>query len=268
MSDKHDIPKKIPLVLFSGGLDSTSALMDALVRSDVDVVYIAGRQGPHKINAELQAVEDIIEMLKATPTEHQIQKVYRFKLETDSYVDNYVHDYVSGQRFSQPQQWLFGMTAIARPDRHSEVVLSYVTGDQMASHLTELHWIWDYLCGIVFGTENKIPLAFPFRYSKKRDLINHLPLGILAKTWTCEIPLWEGGDRDSKYAGVELDLIPSLKELKSDRSYKYLPCEKCSACLAQKESYITSMYETHSAMMDRARASFLEGAVLQQRSET
>lgn len=37
-------PKRLPLILFSGGLDSTTVLLDTLQRSNVDILYVIGRQ--------------------------------------------------------------------------------------------------------------------------------------------------------------------------------------------------------------------------------
>lgn len=240
----------IPLVLFSGGLDSTHALLDTLRSSHVDVLYIAGAQGVHKINAELQAVEDILSQITNITRDYGIRNVYKFRMETDSFKDGNIHCGVTGKNFSQPPQWLQGMMAVARSDRHSRIVLSYITGDQMLSHLQDLTYAWNYINAFVFGKYEAIPLSFPLRYSKKRDLINAMPIGILAKIWTCELPEWDNGDRTALEPGIDHTNIASLAEMKPDRSYKYLQCGTCPACLTQQESYHTSMYKTHEGMLN------------------
>jgi len=244
-STEAEGPKKVPLILLSGGLDSTYCLLHLLKESDVDVVYIAASQGPHKINAELQAIEDILEMVRTISPispEHKVRNIYHVRTESETWKNVFQVDTHTGQKFKQPQLWIQGVLMVARPDLHSQVVISYVTGDQMLSHIADLEYAWNYTCSFVFGEYRAIPIHFPLRYSKKRQLINELPIGLLSKTWTCELPKWNDGSESALGFGVGHSEVSSLSKMKSDRRYRYKPCGKCDACLAQKESFVTTKY--------------------------
>ena len=194
-----DTPK-IPLILFSGGLDSTALLLDSLQDSDVDTLYVSSAQGEAKVAKELEARNAIFEVLRNDPSnkKYKVQKDYQFTLTQSatirepmySTVDREAHqDEQVGRRFRQVQLWLFAALQIVDPTRHSEVRMAYVVGDQTNFHLTELRQAWDNLKWLNGGD---VPLKFPMIYRRKEELLDAIGPELETLIWTCEIPTSQG----------------------------------------------------------------------------
>jgi len=222
---------KIPLVLFSGGVDSTFLLVSILnerksnnsrpfgLKEDsyngVDVLYAMGGQSYLKANAELLQRRKII-----------------------SYINRYygrrtgiLRDYIPSASFrltefqprwqlSQGLPWLLAALQAFDPQRHSNIVIGYLLDDSIMKILPDLKKTWESICRITnYIGDAPIPeLSFPFideYYWGKRDVLNamleqsddHMYMDLYKLTWVCELPTHLGAD--------ESDLMP---------------CNRCPAC--------------------------------------
>lgn len=189
MSDKH------PLIVFSGGLDSTFMLWQALKEGDVHTCYIKGRQYGHKIPLELAAREKIIaffqektgnKVLTDTIVDigHRVeisQKLHEDETRFRSW-NNDVPDVAWGQAY----MWLFGIIHVSDGRQHTKVCFGNVMGDQISMHLHDMKAAWNHIQE--FTKKNSIPLEFPLAYIPKDNILLDLPTEILPHLWVCELP--------------------------------------------------------------------------------
>jgi 7-cyano-7-deazaguanine synthase in queuosine biosynthesis len=168
---------KRPLLLLSGGLDSTYLAYLLLQETNIDVLYIKAPIVEEKIKAEKKALEKIYAYLN----KHCKFKIIR-KYEQDV---SGVQIGASSRAFAQPNLWLFGALNILEKE-HSDVFISYVSGDQIASCIDRLHSAWEHLVYVTKTTEHD--LIFPFRFVSKQFILNRIPKALQKLTWTCEDP--------------------------------------------------------------------------------
>ncbi len=179
------VSSKIPLLLFSGGLDSTFMLQQSLMESDVDILYVDGGQAPLKIQAEELARLDIldwfIEVKKKNPTRfHSVRGQRHFNS------PNFAG--APGALTSQPVSWLIAALYHCDPERHSCVRVAYVMGDDMAGFRHELCKAWDAL--LMVTKLHFVPIEFPLIFIKKPQLLREIDQELIPMTWTCETPVW------------------------------------------------------------------------------
>lgn len=171
---------KIPLVLLSGGLDSTFAFYREMVKGNCDVLYVDTNVMQKKRKAERLARENIVNIVEKLTGNRVLER--HFVDVTDTYKYG-----IEAKAFEQPIMWLTGAMVKVKPSRHSKVVISYVVGDQILSELHNLHKAWEAL-GVVTKAEQVPPLEFPLRFHTKLMLLEEMPKELIGKTWTCEIP--------------------------------------------------------------------------------
>lgn len=202
--------QKIPLILFSGGADSALLLQWQLHKSNCDVLYIDGNQGPAKIEAEQKARLAVIERLEAG-SEYRVSKQIdlreSLKLPT-----------MQRAGFGQLLPWLVGALLSIDPKRHSQLQIGYIMGDDIAENLDKITAAWNSCVKALIGSswsEEKnawedadVPISFPLRYMRKKNVYANLERDVLPLTWSCELPVKKGK--------------------------KYLPCDKCRACETRK----------------------------------
>lgn len=170
--------KKIPLLLFTGGLDSTYMLYRALQEGPVDTLYIPGVVGEDKEEAELQARNKILAWLKKHaphPVRQQITAqpfpIYNNELLT----------------LSQPVAWIFATLKTVDPRIHSEVQLGYLITDQAATFHHEILNAWNNLNAL--AKHEPVPMRFPLLTRQKPWVHESLPEPLRKMTWTCEFPV-------------------------------------------------------------------------------
>lgn len=203
---------KRPLLLFSGGLDSTYLLWSTLSedKQAVDLIYINGNQGRHKTAAELKARGLIIDWLKENVPD--CPPIY--ELSVRSKID------MSREQntFKQALPWFVGAMEVVDPDTHTQVNIAYVSGDQISSMLDNLSYSWNYMWPVCKGS-SLVPLNFPLRHFTKAIILDRIPKELYKLTWVCETPTADTHD------------------LQTD-TYTYVACNKCAACTTRKvESY-------------------------------
>jgi 7-cyano-7-deazaguanine synthase in queuosine biosynthesis len=173
---------QVPLILFSGGLDSTYLLNFRLKHAPADTLYVSGGQHPLKIEAETKASAKILKLIEAD----QPYKV-RNRLTLDSL--SFAGAPATG--FTQAPAWLFAALYHADPEVHNAVDIAYVMGDEITGCIHQLERAWEALWSV--GKQGPlVPLQFPLKMHRKAQFLQELPQKILDEVWVCEVPTKPG----------------------------------------------------------------------------
>jgi hypothetical protein len=167
---------KRPLVLLSGGLDSTYLVSELLKQIPVDTMYIKASLLPQKAECELLARQKIIDYFNAN-NDNKIVK---------DNVHDIGHAIVMGTNLPQPLFWFYAAMTMYNSDIHSCVCIGYVTGDAVCQYLDRLEAAWNQINPVV--KKEHVPLLFPLRNLRKRDILTKLPAEIEKMTLVCERP--------------------------------------------------------------------------------
>lgn len=207
MSDKR------PLMLWSGGLDSTWMLWQALQKGDVDFVTVDGGQCRNKQRSERHARSRAMRWMHA-------RTKYRAR-EIESQVKLHLAE-MPALTWSQPVPWLIGALSVIDPKRHSSLEVGYVMGDEVNAVFEALKRTWEGLQQISKHGDT-VPLNFPLGWTSKRRILENIPKGLYDCIWYCELP----------------------KKHDDPRVLLRVPCERCVACITHKtELYRYSLYHT------------------------
>jgi 7-cyano-7-deazaguanine synthase in queuosine biosynthesis len=199
-SEKHvAMVDKIPLILFSGGLDSTYLLSETLRYAHADILYITASQHPDKVIAEQNAIFNILKYLRANRP-YRVRKVYSLDISSLPVFADY--------SFGQVPPWLFGSLATVDSTLHSRVSISYVMGDQISLYLDTIEKAWNALSGCTKLV--LVPIEFPLKLISKKKIMAELHPDLYKLTWVCETPV------------------------KIEKTGKIKPCGKCDACVTRK----------------------------------
>lgn len=172
--------EKIPLVLFSGGLDSTAMLWKYLQTTPVDVLYADGGQHPLKIKKELECRKRTIDYLN---------RVMPYKVQTDLRTDNNLSFAAGpGNKYSQPMAWMVAALSVLDPTRHKSLSVGYVGDDGgFLRYIPNLYSVWENM-QILSKVGDAVPLIFPVVDNRKVDLLGAIPTELLDSIWVCEMP--------------------------------------------------------------------------------
>jgi len=193
---------KIPLILFSGGLDSTALVYKQLQIGPCDVMYADGGQHPAKIASELVAREKIISYLNKT-CPHKVQKDFR--------APHISFAQTPGNRYSQPAAWLFAALSVIDNDRHSELQVGYVYSDGgFCRWLPNIENAWRELQRFT-RWHDPIPVNWPLIDLEKYQILDAIDPELVNMIWVCEMPNSEGEN-------------------------KYSQCGKCRPCKMAKQT--------------------------------
>lgn len=178
---------KRPLVLWSGGVDST-AICDEFVKEGkrFDVLYVNGGQGALKTKAELNAIREIMEYWESTTYDRRPPTVVEAK-------SNVTFAYSPSGGFRQAIAWIVAALEVVDPTKHSEVIIGYIAGDQILTELHAVQQAWKYMWA-VGKIGPVVPIIFPLKYVTKVNVIATLPPELYTLTWVCEIPRNPHGD--------------------------------------------------------------------------
>lgn len=180
MSDKR------PLVLFSGGLDSTFNMLRHTIEGEsVDYVYIDGGQGKNKVEAEQATIDRIVNALQEHARRKEKHVRHRFSTWPLSKV-NFCNTPSAGWR--QPIPWLVSALEVVDPAKHSVVEVSYVQGDEIISRIPELKAAWAAMWSVTKLGE-VVPLEFPLKDISKQAILCQMPAELYNLTWVCETPI-------------------------------------------------------------------------------
>jgi 7-cyano-7-deazaguanine synthase in queuosine biosynthesis len=168
---------RVPLILFSGGLDSTYLVSEALKTSDVHVMYVVGPQDPIKVTKELEARENIKRYL-VDNREFKILHDY-------TYVDN-TNTTIQDSKYVQVLSWINAAMRICDAGIHSSVQIGYVDGGGIQYYIPELVQCWDCLSKVV--KRSPVELLFPLATTPKNFILKKMEKELYNLTWVCEYP--------------------------------------------------------------------------------
>lgn len=184
--------QKRPLLLFSGGLDSTYMLYYQLqMVGDADIMYAEGGQGKLKGDAERYARHRILKLMeKKTP----------FRVVQDCSVEQ-IHPEGSTVKGSlaipsamtrQVPAWFLAALYAFDSTRHSAVQIGYTRGDSFNDKLHDLKLAWHHLSNAFLRTT--VPLEFPLLGTDKQRMLQQLPTQLVDNVWVCELPRLHNGE--------------------------------------------------------------------------
>ncbi len=170
---------KIPLVLFSGGMDSTYMLHQLLKEGDVDTLYIKAGQAPDKVAKELIARKKIIWLLEKI-TGNRVRR----DLETEM---GQLFCGMPDHSWSQPAMWMTGALHHIDGNKHSQLAIGYVSDDGIVSRLHNLQRAWHHLQK--FSKHSKpAPVKFPQHTTTKQTIMKMIDERLWEHIWVCELP--------------------------------------------------------------------------------
>lgn len=180
---RDDFPAKTdrPLLLFSGGLDSTY-ILEQYFKADIklELLYVTGVIHPDKEKMEIRARQKIISYLV---------KKYDRNVVVDDHERSATHYQGTQVKYGQISPWLFSALQTVEPS-HTELLVGYVQGDSIMPDLHIVKEIWEKLCGLV--NHHSIPLNTPLVHTTKYDIMSYFRWAapeLLKLVWTCETPL-------------------------------------------------------------------------------
>lgn len=203
MNEYKSKVQKRPLILFSGGLDSTYLVLSQLAVSSVDLLIVkSNRLYDVQERAEEKARNAIIKQIRQE-TENGRLKHGIVNVHTVTMNFEHSHPPSFGDKFAQIRFWLLAALETINPDIHSHLYLGYVSGDQITPHISGLKKIWKHLYSV--SKIGKVKISFPLLYMSKQDLIDRMQtsgnLGYLDLVWYCERPI-EKPKRRTKPCGT------------------------------------------------------------------
>lgn len=232
------VETKRPLILFSGGMDSTYLLQTTLYWGPCDVLYVRGGQHSAKVTKEQDARRKIIDTLN---------ECYGYKV-TREYepAGRLSFASVKQRKYSQPVSWLMGALQVLDPDRHSKLLVGYVGDDGFGFGrlMPEIEKIW-YSAQKLIHTGEPIPIEFPLDHVTKREILHHLDTRLVNHIWVCEQPERKyPKDRPPTEKADELETLDDeplilvddpmsvqlATEITTDEVYDVEPCGRCAPC--------------------------------------
>lgn len=204
---------KVPLILLSGGLDSSFLLQEKLKEGDVEVLYITGLLGEDKMHEEKERRERIIKILEKD-TSNRVRKRHTVDLGVIPFGD------MADGALSQPSMWMFGALMVSDANRHSELCIGYVLGDHISSNLGHVTNAWTALQSFSKRSGN-VEVTFPLMYHAKDDILRLIHPEVMRHIWYCEAPR-------KNIKTINVETIPEALGVEYTR---IRPCGKCGSCL-------------------------------------
>lgn len=191
---------KKPLVLFSGGLDSTFLLYNYLLKGDVHVCYVINAQHWDKPQVELEARRKLIPILEFE-TGNKVLSDTVIGIGTGVEIDRkhvsnqstFVRngDEVPDVAFGQAFRWLYALNMVTDGNIHSEVAIGYIMGDQIMGQIHNVRLAWD--STQCFTKMNPIRLVTPLQNFSKDAIYREIPKHLMKYIWVCDTPI-DGND--------------------------------------------------------------------------
>lgn len=215
---------RIPLILFSGGYDSTLLLLQTLEYTNVDVLYVKGWQNELKTHLELAARQKIIKKINDSKRDFYIKTDYVVDCILPNSLVSRSGSYYNG--LQQPLEWLTAALLAYAPRNHWGLLYGAIAGDDITGHQVDAKRAWESLIAIKYRNEPSI-LDMPLSNTTKLEVYGHLFADyyeFLPLITTCEVP-------KSTYLSEVLQTEePSPYALVRE-------CGECLACLKEKKIY-------------------------------
>lgn len=228
-----DNNNRVPLILFSGGLDSSFLLQEELKKGDVEVLYVTGVLHQDKVKMEEERRAKIIDILEET-TGNRVRKRHRIDLGIMPFGN------MEDSSFTQPPMWLMGALMVSDSRRHSKLLIAYVSGDQIMPQLAHIQAAWDQLQHISKAHDN-IPVDFPYRFDSKIYVMEGLHPEVARLVWYCEMPQTRYTQTVRQLLGLRDDEeIPDTyynAKYKQEPHSVIRPCNMCEACHRMQATY-------------------------------
>lgn len=213
---------KVPLILFSGGMDSTYLVQRYLDETDVDTLYVECDPHPLKLKRERWARARLFTLFR---------KYYQYKVIKD-HEHRLVGTYTTHQRLSGVQQisWLTAALAVFDERRHHALAIGYVLGDQAPAFRTQYEAFWRAGWTMTRGVLSPVPpLVFPILdYNEtKYDVIDRIDKRLVTSTWVCETP-------EQVRTGAIMRI--SAWQAGDDADTKIKACGRCRPCRLLKHT--------------------------------
>lgn len=190
--------KKVPLVLFSGGMDSTYLIQWLLEYGDVDTLFVEADPHPLKREKEAEARKRLFRLF---------EKHYKHKVLKDHH-HSLVGAYSGHNGLYGIQQisWLTAALAVYDSERHEGVYIGYLLGDQAPAFRGWYEQFWNAGWTITHGVLSPVPpLLFPLlnHQRSKRYVVDCIDKRLVTSTWVCEFPYrhGEGAHKQIKACG-------------------------------------------------------------------
>lgn len=223
-----DNNNRVPLILFSGGLDSTYLLQKKLQQGDVEVLYVRGVLHEKKMEMEQERREKIIEFLEKE-TGNKVRKKHMIDLGPMPFGN------MEDQAFTQPPMWMLGALMVSDVRKHTELLIGYVSGDQVMPVLAHIQSAWDQLQHIC-KQHAHVPVDFPLRFDSKIHILHHMYPDLMRLVWWCEMP------KTRHYSNPTSYLLPDVE---AEDKGKIRPCNRCEACHRMAATFFTWKRITH-----------------------
>lgn len=180
--------KKLPLVLWSGGFDSTCLVIDLLHLNDIDILYVTLGNNDVQQRREKIAINKLKCLITDANLEYNIRNEYTFGYGTLP---------VTKTIFAQPSLWIHAATFIAAPDIHSKVVIGYVKNDDIWHYKHELNETYNLMNVLTCHDTEPVPLEFPYEWVTKNGIRNDLKANFIyyKQIMNC-VSYCESGDKD------------------------------------------------------------------------
>lgn len=217
--DKH------PLVLFSGGLDSTYLISQYLRVGAVDTLSVQANQSEMKQIREEIARKRVIEELG------KMSRRYPFTVNREYMRDlNHQFTEVPDYDMVQPISWLTAALIVTDPKIHSEVAIAYLLGDQAPALRQYIDAFWHAGWKLLHWNEPIVPLVFPLLDAglTKRKILDRIDKQLVSHVWSCELPSIRPGE------GVYFSWADVEEAKKDPRRLK--ACGKCLPCRLMKHT--------------------------------
>lgn len=184
--------KKVPLILFSGGMDSTTLLFRHPHADTLSVDFgNSWSKTAHEKEAQLH-IRDYIDRCNSDVDGYRQGKSFR-----DSY---HVTADFHPNALNQMPVWFMKVFEHAKADRHSEVMIGICPGDDSVSSVWSLQAAWDNLWHAtrIFSYDERPKMSFPVLHSSKAAQMRELPDDLIKLTWSCEDPYNKSGKECGK----------------------------------------------------------------------
>jgi len=196
--------KKVPLVLWSGGLDSTYLLWCLLSNNTVcDVLYVNVQNNTNMIKQEQAAIKKLKSILKKAD--------YSAHIRNELTYDVPVRSNSSQMTLPQAAIWSEAILWNFNPNKHSHIEIGYVKGDDFWHYKEAISLYQNHMFKAFLYDD--VQIKYPLEWTPKEEIIKEFK---------------------NRKVGIEL-----LKHIRyCEISTTKTPCGKCPSC----KKHIISMY--------------------------
>lgn len=202
---------KVPLILWSGGLDSTYLVYDRLINGHpVDVLNVELENNDDIQVHEKAAMGSMAKILQADKSlAAGIRNNYTYRL----------NRLCASITFAQPLCWTFAYMSVLDTDKHSSIEIGYVEGDDFWHHK---HDIVNYVKTIMsVHFPSPVPVEFPLEWIDKAAILRNMGSTVLGRKLLSKVRYCESVDKKAcgtcasciKH-GMYADLVKKDKPIK------------------------------------------------------